>query len=110
MKIQVVPKSEEEEDILEEALRITRGDRNISYGPPTQDFERIAGMWTAMFGHLLKEGAKFDPKHVAHAMSCVKLSRMQWSNKRDHYADEGGYARCGWLCVQEEERKNNAKK
>ena len=36
------------EDVLEEALRITSGDRNASYGPPDQDFQRTAAMWSAM--------------------------------------------------------------
>jgi hypothetical protein len=33
------------EDVLEEALRITGGDRMADYGPPDQDFKRTAVMW-----------------------------------------------------------------
>lgn len=85
------------EDILEEALRITSGERNNAYGPPTQDFARTAAMWSAIFGR------KFSPHEVAMAMMCLKLSRMSWDpSNRDHHCDLAGYARCGWQCVEHE--------
>jgi len=33
------------ESILVEAERVTSGDRQAQYGPPDQDFQRIAKMW-----------------------------------------------------------------
>lgn len=88
------------EDVLEEAIRITRGDRQAQYGPPDQDFRRTAGMWTAMFEHLMLPGSKFEPFHVAQAMIALKLSRLQHATKRDSVVDVAGYARCLDTCYR----------
>jgi hypothetical protein len=77
------------EDILEEALRITRGDRNAQYGPPDQDFQRTASMWSAL------KGVEFTPHDVAMFMILLKCSRQTHQNKRDNWVDIAGYARCG---------------
>ena len=87
----------EEEDICDEAKRITTGERQHEYGPPTGDFGKIAAMWSALFGR------EFSRHEVALAMVCLKLSRLSWSpEKRDSWTDGCGYLRCGWLCVQAE--------
>jgi len=83
---------EENEDILSEAMRLTSGDRQATYGPPDQDFRRTATMWTALFGR------EFEPKDVALAMICLKLSRQIHQKKRDNWVDIAGYARCGSIC------------
>jgi hypothetical protein len=80
------------EDVLEEALRITKGDRNASYGPPDQDFARTAAMWSAL------KGVTFEPREVAMFMIALKLSRETHQRKRDNWVDVAGYARCGSLC------------
>lgn len=80
------------EDILEEAIRITRGDRQASYGPPDQDFRRTAAMWSAL------KGVDFEPREVALFMVALKLSRETYQRKRDNWVDIAGYARCGSLC------------
>lgn len=81
-------------DILEEALNITKGDRNAQYGDPQQDFKRTAAFWTEIFG------VKVEPHQVALAMAALKISRACWSpDKRDHWLDLAGYARCGYLCI-----------
>jgi len=81
------------EDVLEEALRITRGDRQAQYGPPDQDFQRVANMWHTLFGW------QVEPWQVAAAMVCVKLSRQTHQMKRDNAVDLAGYARCMQMCV-----------
>lgn len=86
------------DDILEEALSITRGSRNASYGPPDQDFRRTAGMWSALFASKLREGVTFEPRDVALAMILLKTSRETHQRKRDNWVDIAGYARCGSLC------------
>jgi hypothetical protein len=91
-------------DILEEALSVTSGDRQASYGPPDQDFRRTAGMWTALFGDLLKDGVEFEPFHVAQAMILLKMSRQLHQRKRDNWVDTAGYARCGAICDEAAER------
>lgn len=82
-----------EEDILEEALRITSGDRQAQYGPPDQDFQRTAKMWSAL------KGVEFTAKEVAMFIICLKLSRQTHQDKRDNWVDVAGYARCGSLCT-----------
>lgn len=85
----------DDEDILHEAYRLTTGERNNSYGPPTQDFERTAKIWSAVLGK------EVTAAEVALCMIGLKISRATWSDKRDNYVDIAGYARCGWLCVEE---------
>lgn len=80
------------EDVLVEALRLTSGDRQATYGPPNQDFARTAAMWTALFGK------EFEPKDVALAMILLKASRQMHQRKRDNWVDMAGYARCGAIC------------
>lgn len=82
----------EPEDVLEEALRITRGDRQATYGPPDQDFARTAAMWSAL------KGVPFEAREVALFMVALKLSRETHQRKRDNWVDIAGYARCGSLC------------
>ena len=83
---------QDEEDVLEEALRITKGDRNASYGPPDQDFQRTAQMWSAI------KGVPFESREVALFMVALKLSRETHQRKRDNWVDIAGYARCGSMC------------
>ena len=94
----VVVDEDDEEDILDTAARITRGDRNASYGPPDQDFRRTAGMWSALFGAKLQEGVTFEPRDVAMAMILLKCSRESHQRKLDNWVDIAGYARCGSKC------------
>lgn len=79
------------EDILQEALRITTQDRNRSYGPPEEEFKRVAAMWSNIIG------ATVLPKHVALCMIALKINRALHSEKRDNWVDIAGYARCGYL-------------
>lgn len=88
----------DEDDILSIAYRITRGDRQSSYGPPDQDFRRTAEMWTALFKDNLKDGKVFEPFHVAQFMILIKMSRQLHQRKADNWVDVAGYARCGWIC------------
>lgn len=90
------PKSRE--TVLEEAARITSGDRNASYGPPNQDFQRTADMWTGLFQGKLKDGEKFEPQDIAAAMILLKCSRQVHQKKRDNWVDIAGYAYCGNRC------------
>ena len=96
--IDVDEEDETADNILEEALNITRGSRNASYGPPDQDFRRTAGMWSALFASKLRDGVTFEPRDVALAMILLKTSRETHQRKRDNWVDIAGYARCGSLC------------
>lgn len=81
-----------EVDVLEEALRITKGDRQATYGPPDQDFARTAAMWSAI------KGIPFEAKEVALFMIALKISRETHQRKRDNLVDIAGYARCASFC------------
>jgi len=77
------------ENILQEADRLTSSDRAKAYGPVKDNFERIAGMWTAYTGH------QFKARDVAMMMIMVKISRDTFKPKRDNLTDIAGYARTG---------------
>lgn len=82
--------------VLREAEGLITGDRNQSYGTPTQNFTNIAELWSIQFQDLLKDGAKFTAAQVAQAQIHVKMARMIAQPKRDNYVDVAGYAGCGW--------------
>lgn len=84
--------------LLAEAEGLVCGDRNYQYGPPTQDFDRIAALWTILFDGKLKSGEAFSNSDVALAMVALKLSRLSWRRKFDSWVDVAGYAACGWEC------------
>ncbi len=89
---------DDDEDILAEASRITRGSRQAQYGPPDQDFRRTAGMWSSLFISKLKDGVTFESRDVALAMILLKTSRETHQRKRDNWVDIAGYASCGSRC------------
>lgn len=76
------------ENILEEALRITGGDRQVAYGSAKADAERFAKIASAVTGLPIK------PEHFPLLMIAVKLSRAsQGKWHRDSIVDIAGYAR-----------------
>lgn len=82
--------------VLREAERLTTGDRNVTYGSPTANFENTADLWTVLLQPLLKEGARLEPRHVADLMVALKLARNMTVPKRDNFVDIAGYAACGY--------------
>ena len=84
--------------VLDDAKHAVLKARNASYGPPTQDFDRIAGMANALFQAKLAPGAAFTSENVAQFIALVKLSRMQHSAHLDNWVDLAGYAACGAEC------------
>lgn len=86
-------------DVLQEAARLITGDRNNSYGPPTQDFARTAGALSAL-GYRGPDGRALLAHDVAILVGMVKMSRLMWSpEKRDNWTDLAGYAGCGYECA-----------
>ena len=78
--------------ILEEAQRLTSGDRNRDYGHPLDDYTKTAELWSALLRHKLK--ADIEWPDVIRCMVAVKLSRDVHSMTRDNMVDLAGYARC----------------
>jgi hypothetical protein len=76
---------------LEEALRLTTGDRQNSYGHPLQDFTRTAELWTAL---LSLQRRPITPEEVALCMVMLKASREMNKHKRDNLVDMAGYVNC----------------
>lgn len=84
------------EILLDEAKRLICSDRNATYGPPSQDFERTAAIWSQLFDR------QFTAHEVAMAMIALKLSRLVWRPEHmDSWTDIAGYAACGHECVEE---------
>lgn len=77
-------------EVLNEAMTIINGQREVAYGTPERNFERIAIMWTAY------KGVVFEQHDVAAMMALLKIARISVSPDRlDHWIDLAGYAACG---------------
>ena len=85
-------------DMLDEAKGLVTGDRNNTYGPPNQDFQRTADMMSA-YGFRVDD-RPLTSADVAIFMSLLKISRLKWTpTKRDSWVDLAGYAACGLECA-----------
>lgn len=80
------------ETILDEAARLTSGDRQRDYDHPLPNHERIARLWQAYLDG--RKGGPLTPVDAAWMMLLVKVARDQATPKRDNATDAAGYARC----------------
>ena len=79
-------------DILAKAQELIDGDRQESYGSPTESFQRIAKLWTP----ILRHKGKITPKDVALCMVLLKVSRATTDDsKEDTWVDMAAYAALG---------------
>lgn len=90
------------ENILQEADRITAGDRRKAYGSAVVDFTRIAGMWSSLLGNKLN--APIEPHEYALMMVCVKISRYLHGQGRDSLVDIAGYARTVEMLADDDDK------
>ncbi len=95
-----LPGETERGKLLHEVDALIHGDRNLSYGTPTQNFQDTATVWNVQFRHLLADGRQFEPADVARAMIGLKIVRMIAADKRDNWLDIAGYAACGWEAAE----------
>ena len=73
-------------EILEEAHRLTHGERDKNYGTPFENHLRIAKMWSVI---LEKE---ITPSQVALCMAAVKIARLIESpDHLDSFVDGAAY-------------------
>ncbi len=93
------------ETILEEAGRITSGERQQAYGHPLDDHSRTAALWTPLLRHLLKDGATIEWHDVVRCMIALKLSRDVNSMERENVVDTAGYAWCRQEALEEDQRR-----
>lgn len=73
-------------EILDEAARLTYGDREKNYGTPQQNHERIAAMWSVILG------VSVAPHEVALCMAALKIARLiETPEHADSYVDGAAY-------------------
>lgn len=84
------------ENILQEADRITSGDRRKEYGSPKENFGRIAKMWSVVLG------VEVSPLQVSLCMILLKVCRELNGHKRDSLVDIAGYARTAEMLMDGE--------
>ena len=77
-------------ELLEEAAKITNGEREEHYGTPENNFANIALLWSAYTGY------DFYPADVAVMMILMKAARLKSDIEHlDSWVDIAGYASCG---------------
>ena len=75
------------QEVLEEAIKATMGDRNKTYGDPTEQHERAAEIYNAMSNSCL------TARDIVDVLIAVKLSRLQVSPAHhDTHVDIAAYA------------------
>ena len=78
------------QEILEEAIRCTCGDREGEYGSPEDNFTLIAKLWSEY------KDVEFTAVDIAMMMSLLKIARIKTGNATDDsFVDLAGYAACG---------------
>jgi hypothetical protein len=83
---------------LREAESLITGDRNATYGEPTENFQDIARVWNVYLAPKLREGARISAADTAWMMVALKMVRSKARPTRDNWVDAAGYAACGLEC------------
>jgi len=74
------------QDILDEASRLTHGDRDKNYGTPLVNHQRIAAIWSVILG------MEVTPSQVALCMAGVKIARLvETPDHEDSFVDACAY-------------------
>lgn len=95
----------DEEDVLDEAKRITSTDRQGDYGHPLDDFYGSSVLMTGAFWRKLKPGEAFYPWDMPLVHQCTKISRESHTHKRDTPVDGAGYWRTLQMVYDEIKRR-----
>jgi hypothetical protein len=85
-------------EALREAARLINSERNVHYGPPSENFNRIARIWSVILGIEVNE------EDVAMCMVGLKVARYASKSgyQPDTWIDIAGYAGCGYEVGQPE--------
>jgi hypothetical protein len=92
--------------LLKRGIALTAGDRDKSYGPPYDNLDACAQMWsaylTAKFG--FPETFRFTAEDVGHMMQLVKMSRTFYgAYHEDNYVDNATFGAIAGECRAQEE-------
>jgi hypothetical protein len=82
------------ESVLEEAMRVTTGDRRRDYDSATPNHERIAAFWNTYLLARKNPNGILSALDVATMMILLKVARACYTPTRDTYVDIAGYAKC----------------
>ena len=85
----------QQEGVLQEAIRITSGDRQRDYDHPKPNHEKIAKMWNSYLEIRKDPQADISATDACVMMILLKIVRNAHTPKRDNWVDIPGYARCG---------------
>jgi len=72
--------------VLKEALALVHGERQVTYGHPSESFDLIAKLWST------HTGFEFTAEMVVECMILLKLARERRKHKSDNLVDIAGYA------------------
>ena len=86
------------ETLLEEAARLTGGDRNASYGAPYTNLSHMADMVTAYLSGKYGSLPALTAEDMAWIMVLAKISRTVASLKDDNYVDAAAYSAIAGEC------------
>jgi hypothetical protein len=73
------------EEILQAAIDLTKGDRNVAHGDPAENHDRIAKIWSVQLG------VEIDGAQVALMMAGMKLARLAYKYSDDSFIDAAAY-------------------
>ena len=85
-------------NILEEANRLMKGDRQDSYGDASESFSRIGQLWTPVIEKMWSpdSGEPISGETVALCMILLKVSRLTTDpDKTDSWVDIAAYSALG---------------
>jgi len=74
------------EEILQEAINLTCGQRNEAHGDPYENHLRIAKIWSVILD------LEITPTQVALCMAGMKLARLAYKHSDDSFIDLAAYA------------------
>lgn len=82
------------EQLLNEAVNLTCGDRNATYGEPVANMQHIADIFNAWTGRDL------TAREVAQLHTCTKMARRTTTpDHRDSYVDDMAYTGIEYECA-----------
>ena len=84
-------------ECLAEAMDLITGTRNLEYGEPIHNFERIANGWSIILNRIV------EPHEVALCMAWLKIARLvETPMHQDSYTDGAAYMALAWQLANEQ--------